>query len=201
MAPGILSGSLVSDTTLPRNIPETQQTPSNRLTDQLFSLKNTTTIVTGAGRGLGICLASAIIEAGGHVACLDILAEPAEAEWTNLEKIAKAAQLSVSYHRCDITNDEGLREVFASVSEEAQKRNAPLQGTVACAGIQQKLPALEYPAGDFERILGVNVTGAFLTAKNAAKIMVANGTPGSIVLIASMSGNIANRVRTDLDHC
>lgn len=198
MAPGILSGSLVSDTTLPQSIPETQQTPSNRFTDKLFSLKNTTTIVTGAGRGLGITLASAIVEAGGHVACIDILAEPAEVEWKNLEKIAKGSQLSVSYHRCDITNDEGLREVFDSVSEDARKRNAPLQGAIACAGIQQKLPALEYPALDFERILGVNVTGVFLTAKNAAKVMVANGTPGSIVLIASMSGNIANRVRTHL---
>lgn len=175
MAPGILSGSPVSDTTLPQSIPETQQTASNRLTDKFFSLENTTTIVTGAGRGLGITLASAIVEAGGHVACIDILAEPAEAEWKNLEKIAKGSQLSVSYHRCDITSDEGLREVFASVGEEAQKRNAPLQGTVACAGIQQKTPALEYPAVDFERMLAVNVTGAFLTVKNAAKVMVANG--------------------------
>ncbi|KAK5046879.1 hypothetical protein LTR84_007233 [Exophiala bonariae] len=193
MAPGILAGSVVNDTTTPSVIPERQQAATDKATDRLFSLKNTTTIVTGAGRGLGIILARAIAEAGGHVACLDILPQPAEAEWRHLESMAKASQLSVSYHCCDITNDEELQEVFSSISEEAQARNAPLQGTVACAGIQQKLPALEYPARDFEKILGVNVTGAFLTAKNAAKIMVATGTPGSIVLIASMSGNIANR--------
>ena len=62
--------------------------------------------------------------------------------------------------------------------------------------IQQKVPAIEYPAEDFERIMRVNVVGSFLTAKYAAKIMVENGTRGSIVLIASMSGNIANRVST-----
>jgi NAD(P)-dependent dehydrogenase (short-subunit alcohol dehydrogenase family) len=66
---------------------------------------------------------------------------------------------------------------------------------VACAGIQQKVPALEYEGQDFERILRVNVTGAFLTAKRTARILVEKKRPGSIVLIASMSGQIANRVR------
>ena len=54
--------------------------------------------------------------------------------------------------------------------------------------------ALEYAVADFERILRVNVTGTFLTAKHAARIMIKNGVQGSIVMIASMSGNIANRV-------
>jgi NAD(P)-dependent dehydrogenase (short-subunit alcohol dehydrogenase family) len=56
------------------------------------------------------------------------------------------------------------------------------------------VPALEYPAADFERIQRVNVTGAFLTAKHTARVLVRNGRGGSVVLIASMSGQIANRV-------
>jgi NAD(P)-dependent dehydrogenase (short-subunit alcohol dehydrogenase family) len=40
-----------------------------------------------------------------------------------------------------------------------------------------------------------NVLGSFITAKAVANDMVANKVQGSIVLIASMSGSIANRVR------
>ncbi|EXJ91911.1 hypothetical protein A1O3_00461 [Capronia epimyces CBS 606.96] len=193
MAPGVLAGSAVSDTTLPDFVPETQQTAANRNAEQLFSLAGTTTVVTGGGRGLGITLARAIVEAGGHAACLDVLPEPSTEEWASLEKVAKRSGLTASYYRCDITQEEELSRVFKEVDDKAKQHNAPLKGTVACAGIQQKVPALDYPAGDFERMLRVNVTGAFLTAKQAARVMVDNGTGGSIVLIASMSGNIANR--------
>lgn len=195
MAPGVLEGSVVSDTTLPSHVPETQQTTANQESQQLFSLAGTTTVVTGGGRGLGITLARAIVEAGGNAACLDVLPEPSKDEWASLEKLAKRSGLFVSYHRCDITQEEDLSKVFKEVDEKAQQSNAPLKGTVACAGIQQKVPALDYPAADFERMMRVNVMGAFLTVKHAARVMVRNGTGGSIVLIASMSGNIANRVR------
>jgi len=67
---------------------------------------------------------------------------------------------------------------------------------VACAGIQQRVPALDYEASDFERMLRVNVVGAFISVKRAARILKDKGTGGSIVLIASMSGQVANRVRT-----
>ncbi|KAJ4510846.1 hypothetical protein HRR78_005377 [Exophiala dermatitidis] len=193
MAPGILAGSAVSDATLPSAVPETRQTSANKPVGQLFSLADTTTVVTGAGRGLGITFARAILEAGGNVACLDVLPEPSKEEWAGLGKLAKQSGLSVTYHRCDITKEGELANVFKEVNKKAQALNAPLRGTVACAGIQQKVPALDYPAEDFERMLRVNVTGAFLTAKHAARTMVENGTGGSIVLIASMSGNIANR--------
>ena len=80
----------------------------------------------------------------------------------------------------------------------AQDFNAPLYGVIACAGVQQTIPALDYPMSDFERVQRINVTGTFLTVKQAARIMVKRGTKGSIVMIASMSGNIANRVSTIL---
>jgi NAD(P)-dependent dehydrogenase (short-subunit alcohol dehydrogenase family) len=50
--------------------------------------------------------------------------------------------------------------------------------------------ALGYAVAGFERILRVNVTGTFLTAKHAARIMIKNGVQGSIVMIASMSGRV-----------
>jgi NAD(P)-dependent dehydrogenase (short-subunit alcohol dehydrogenase family) len=52
---------------------------------------------------------------------------------------------------------------------------------------------LEYKAADIEKMLSVNVTGVFLTAQAVARQMVKKGTPGSLVLIGSMSATVANR--------
>ncbi|KAH6685885.1 D-arabinitol 2-dehydrogenase [Plectosphaerella plurivora] len=159
----------------------------------LFSLSSKTIAITGGGRGLGITFALAVLEAGGSAACLDILAEPSPVEWAHLTKIAAARNLSISYHRCDVTDEEATRTILDQVAADADARGAPFAGSIVCAGIQQKVPALEYPIADFERIQRVNVVGAFVTSKVTANILVERKRPGSIVLIASMSGQIANR--------
>ncbi|GAP84264.2 putative short chain dehydrogenase [Rosellinia necatrix] len=188
-----MSPAIVNDLTLPASIPESQQTPTNASHNALFSLSNRLVVITGGGRGLGIALAAAVLEAGGHVACLDILKEPAAEEWTALQNTAKHSNLELSYRECDITNEGALEKIMDELDEDAKRVGAQFYGAVACAGIQQQMPAIDYPLEDFERIQRVNVTGTFLTAKHTARILTRNGVRGSIVLIASMSGQIANR--------
>ncbi|KAA8649624.1 hypothetical protein EYZ11_002666 [Aspergillus tanneri] len=159
----------------------------------LLLLRGKTIAITGGGRGLGMAFAFAVVESGGHVACLDILLSPSEPEWSNLLDMCKKSGVTVTYNRCDITNETELTKILENIAQVADDKDAPFSGIVACAGIQQKVPALEYDPQDFERILRVNVTGAFLTAKRAARILVERKRGGSIVLIASMSGQIANR--------
>ena len=69
-----------------------------------------------------------------------------------------------------------------------------LDGLIAAAGIQQETTALDYTAEDANRMFEVNVTGVFMTAQAVAKQMIRFGKGGSIVMIASMSGSIANKV-------
>ncbi|KFY67100.1 hypothetical protein V496_01754 [Pseudogymnoascus sp. VKM F-4515 (FW-2607)] len=185
--------SIVPDTTLPTYIPESNQTPANAATHSLFSLSGKTIIITGGGRGLGITLAAAVLEAGGCAACVDVLPSPAATEWNNLQILAKKSNLQVTYRRCDITEELELSDCFDQIAVESTQAGAPLSGTIACAGIQQKEPAIEYPIDGFRRIMDVNVTGTFLTIKHSARIFKAEGTKGSIVMIASMSGQVANR--------
>ncbi|KAK6199651.1 hypothetical protein LQW54_010035 [Pestalotiopsis sp. IQ-011] len=184
---------IVSDVALPAHIPESKITPANTSHTALFSLSGKTVAITGAGRGLGITLAAAVLEAGGNVACLDILTEPAAEEWAGIQETAKASALQLSYRRVDITDEDSLSRVLDEVAAEAAAAGSQFYGAIACAGIQQKVPAVDYPKSDFERMLSVNVTGTFLTAKHSARIMIKNGVKGSIVMIASMSGDIANR--------
>jgi NAD(P)-dependent dehydrogenase (short-subunit alcohol dehydrogenase family) len=81
-----------------------------------------------------------------------------------------------------------------SIVEDIATEHGRLDGLIAAAGIQQETPALEYTAKDCDTMMSVNVTGCFMTAQAAAKQMVRFGNGGSIVMIASMSGTIANRV-------
>ncbi|KAH8194015.1 hypothetical protein TruAng_011818 [Truncatella angustata] len=184
---------ILPDFELPAKIPESKLTSANASHTALFSLSGKTIAITGAGRGLGITLAAAVLEAGGNVACLDILTDPAADEWSTIQKTSRQSNLKLSYRRVDITDEEKLSKVLDEVEVEAEAVGAQFYGTIACAGIQQRIPAVDYPKTDFDRILSVNVTGTFLTAKHTAKILIKNGVKGSIVMIASMSGEIANR--------
>ena len=80
------------------------------------------------------------------------------------------------------------------IIEEIANKEGRLDGLIAAAGIQQETTALEYTAEDANRMFEVNITGVMMTAQAAAKQMIKFGKGGSIVLIASMSGHIANRV-------
>ncbi|KAH6949945.1 hypothetical protein HG530_001090 [Fusarium avenaceum] len=189
-----MTPAIVSDIELPANVPESRETPASKAsTYKLFSLDNKTVAITGGARGLGITLAIAVVEAGGSVACLDILEEPSPVEWAQLNKIATANKSSVSYRKCDVTDENSVETSMNEIAAEADKAGAPFWGTIACAGIQQQIAAFDYPAADFDRILRVNVTGVFNTCKYAARILREKNSPGSIVIIGSMSGNIANR--------
>jgi len=183
MAPGAVEAMADS---FSRHVPSTQ-------IPALFSLRGKTVAITGGGRGLGLTLAFAVIEAGGHAALLDLLPEPSEPEYSALAKLAKSSCLTVSYRKCDVTSEAEVTTVLEAIEDEGSKVGAPLGGMVACAGIQQRVPALDYEASDFERILRVNVVGAFISVKRTARILKEKGRNGSIVLIASMSGEIANR--------
>jgi len=163
-------------------------------THALFSLANHTIAITGAGRGLGITLAAAVLESGGHAACIDILPLPSEPEWSSLQKLALSSSLCLAYHTCDITHEHSISATLDKIAEAGKERGAKLAGVIACAGIQQKIPAVDYPVEGFRRIMDVNVTGTFLTIKHSARIFMREGTRGSVVMIASMSGQVANRV-------
>lgn len=123
----------------------------------LFNLKDTGVIVTGGARGLGLCVAQSLLEAGApYVYCVDILPEPAEADWNVASEVADKEGGKIAYRRLDITDQEAVQRVFAEIYEECP---IPIAAFFGAAGIQQMIPSLEYPAADFRRIMDVNVTG------------------------------------------
>ncbi|KAL1989194.1 hypothetical protein VTN96DRAFT_3741 [Rasamsonia emersonii] len=154
-----------------------------------FILTDKVVVVTGGGRGLGLTQAEALLEAGAIVYALDRLEEPSP-EFARIQKRAEEELgTKLHYRRIDVRDSELLNNVI----EEIGNQEGRVDGLVAAAGIQQETPALEYTAKDANTMFEINVTGVFMTAQAVAKQMIRFGNGGSIVMIASMSGTIANK--------
>ena len=71
-----------------------------------------------------------------------------------------------------------------------------MDGLIAAAAIQQVTPATEHTVKDICRVVDINFTGAFMPAAAVAKRMIEFKRPDYIMLVASMSGFVANRCLT-----
>ncbi|KAF7597275.1 hypothetical protein BBP40_008117 [Aspergillus hancockii] len=154
-----------------------------------FSLAGKVVCVSGAARGLGLTQAEALLEAGAKVYALDRLDEPSPGFYGIQKRAKEELGTEMHYRRIDVRDTELLNDAIELIANVEGR----LDGLVAAAGIQQETPALEYTAKDANTMFEVNVTGVFMTAQAVAKQMIRFGNGGSIVLIASMSGTIANR--------
>ena len=156
-----------------------------------FNLTDKVVLVSGAARGLGLTQAEALLESGAIVYALDRLPEPSPDFYRVQKRAAEDLGTTFEYRHIDVRDVDGLQRVVADIGD----KHGRMDGLIAAAGIQQETPALEYTAKDANMMFEVNITGVFMTAQAVAKQMVKFGRGGSIVLIASMSGTIANRVR------
>ncbi|KAK1755245.1 hypothetical protein QBC47DRAFT_383176 [Echria macrotheca] len=158
---------------------------------ELFSLRGKVIVVSGGARGVGLTQAQGLLEAGAIVHAIDRL--PVPEDNGDFAKVAARAKnelgTSLTYHRVDVRDQKALNEVVGAIADE----HGHIDGLIAAAGIQQETPALEYSAEDADKMLGVNVTGVFMTAQAVARQMIQRKQQGSLVLIASMSGTVANR--------
>lgn len=153
-----------------------------------FSLRDKVIIVTGAARGLGLVQSEALLEAGAKVYALDRLEEP-DSDFARVQQRAKALGTDLAYVRIDVRDNVALNATTKKIADD----NGRIDGLLACAGIQLEKPALDHTMEESDRIMGVNVTGVFMTAQAVARQMKRLERPGSMALIASMSGTVANK--------
>ena len=151
----------------------------------LFSLEGRVSFVTGAGSGIGQRVAVGLAEAGASVGCFD-LALSSGLDST-VERIKNLGSRAIALTG-DVTQAADLHQAVEAV----EKGLGPLSVALNCAGIANAAPAEEMPLEQWQRVLGVNLTGVFLSCQAEAKVMLTR-KQGSIVNIASMSGIIVNR--------
>lgn len=159
-----------------------------------FSLKGRTALITGGARGCGLAFAEGLAEAGADVAIFDVI-PPVEAFFT----IEKRFGVKTKHYNVDVSSIESLEKGFAEFSKDFDGK---LDICVPCAGINRNVGFLETSFSDYQKLIGVNVTGVYYTAQLAAKQMIANGTKkGSIILVASIASYMAIRSQMSSAYC
>lgn len=132
-------------------------------------------LVTGGGSGIGRATARALAEAGVTVTVCGRRAGPLGETAAGHERIhAETA---------DVTDEASV----AALYERAQGARGPFDIVVANAGMASSAPAYKTSLEDWNRIIDVNLTGAFLTVRPALKDMAGRGR-GRIVFVASVAG-------------
>ncbi|KAF7592922.1 hypothetical protein BBP40_012243 [Aspergillus hancockii] len=157
-----------------------------------FDLNDRVYAITGGGRGLGLAMAEALMEAGAKVYCLDRLEAPHPDFAAAKEHAAINYGGSLEYYRLDVRDNSEINSVFAEIAAQ----NKRLDGLIAAAGINHLQSALEHSQTAMNEVMQINYNGVFNAATAAARQMFNYQQKGSILLIASMSGLIANKGMT-----
>jgi sorbitol-6-phosphate 2-dehydrogenase len=137
-------------------------------------------IVTGGAQGLGAAIVLRLAEEGAHVVVADLNLEGARATAAEVAKITGRRTWALSV---DVTDESQV----AAMVDQTVETFGKLDLLVANAGIVLSGALEEFDVARFRKVIDVNLTGYFLAAKHAARVMKAQGC-GSIIQINSKSG-------------
>ncbi|MEU5045664.1 SDR family NAD(P)-dependent oxidoreductase [Streptomyces griseorubiginosus] len=138
-----------------------------------YDLTGRTAFVTGAASGIGRASAVLLAQAGATVHCAD----RDEMGLHGTASLVKDTGGTAHTHPLDVTDRERLHRAVASCGH--------LDILAAVAGIMHSSPVLETRDEDLDRVLNVNFKGVLYACQEAARVMIARGTRGSIVTMAS----------------
>jgi glucose 1-dehydrogenase len=149
-------------------------------------LKGTNLLVTGGSSGIGQAIAVRFAEHGANVA-INYLTTPDEAADT--EERVHACVRKVRQHGVRdvlVQGDVSSEDDVVRMVGEATERLGGLDVLVNNAGIQLSRPSEELTSEDFDRVVAVNLRGAFLCAREAIRGFVADETPGAVINVSSV---------------
>ncbi|WP_316858650.1 SDR family oxidoreductase [uncultured Cohaesibacter sp.] len=150
---------------------------------QLFSLSGRCALVTGSATGLGFGYAEGLGLCGAQLIMNDV----------NKERLKEAADklrakgITVHEAAFDVSSAKAVESAFADIDEKGLVADILVNN----AGIQFRKPMLDLDVSDWQRVLDINLTGAFLVAKAAAARMIKAGKKGKIINIGSLTSEMA----------
>lgn len=145
-------------------------------------LQNRIAVVTGAGSGLGRSIAVGLARAGASVAIADIDTNAANQTVQLIKN--ELPDISATVLECNVTDEAKVNKAFETLLDNF----GGLDILVNAAGVAPAYPLIDLPVEKWRFALEINLTGYFLMAKAAAKIMIEQNIGGNIINISSKSG-------------
>lgn len=144
-------------------------------------------LITGGAGGIGQAIARRLLADGGCVVLVDIDGEALESVSADLVKAH--GRDHVRGVRCDVTDEASVQAAFAKAALEF----GGVDVVVSNAGIASAAPLEDTSLELWMRNQSILATGYFLVGREAFRLLKAQGTGGSIVVVASKNGMVASQ--------
>jgi len=152
----------------------------------MFSLKGHTALITGSTRGIGRGVADEVAAAGANVVITGTTLEPAQRA---AEEIKAKYGVQTAAYAFDVANSEQVNEAFDRCAKEFILPDLLLNN----AGIALHKDALDVTDEEWQKVIDINLNGAFYCSRALAKLLVAAKKTGSIVNMASNACQLVPR--------
>lgn len=139
-----------------------------------MNINHKTAIITGGGRGIGLCIAAQWLDNGGRAVIIDI--DPALKEFA-ISRLANAQ--NVHFLTGDVADEDATRLCIRTALQKFGRLDAIIHN----AAISQNTPVEQLTFADWRRVIDVNLSAAFLLAKHAGRHLQKIG--GCMVFISS----------------
>lgn len=153
-----------------------------------FKLDKKVCIVTGAAQGLGVVFSEALAEAGADLVIVT------DKQVSKLQEVAKNISAKTGREvlplKVDVTSEDDVTNMVV----RADDRFGRIDVIVNNVGIIISKPTIELTLEEWERVLKVNLTSAFLCSKVVGKQMIEKGVKGNIINISSGYGEVVDLV-------
>jgi len=149
----------------------------------LFDLTGRRALITGSSRGLGLGFAQALASHGASV----ILNGMDEARLDTAVQSLRSQGHDAHGLAFDVSNEDAVTAAF----EALDRRALNIDILINNAGIQFRKPLTELALADWQRVVDINLTSAFLVGREAARRMILRGQGGKIVNIGSLMSDAA----------
>ncbi|MFW6135423.1 MAG: SDR family NAD(P)-dependent oxidoreductase [Chloroflexota bacterium] len=148
-----------------------------------LDLETRTVFVTGSARRVGRAIAIAFAEHGANLVLHHVSPSSAEKARKTAEEIGGLGGEAVI-----VTGDQSKPADVARMFSEVQDHYGSLDVMVNSAAILRRTELLGVSYEEWQRVIGVNLTGPFLLTQHAARLMIERGTTGAIINIADNGG-------------
>lgn len=150
-----------------------------------MKIENSVFLITGGASGIGEYMARHYSQKGGIVYICDLNVEKGEA-------LQKESNSKIKFFKCDITNEESVKQLFESIKKEQGRIDIVINSAGIAPAELIATPKSTHNSDLFKKVLEINTYGSFLVSKYAARMMIDNfdskkDCNGVIIFVASIA--------------